>query len=128
MSKARRDVLRCLREIIRDRRKSIDAGNYESYGDDFLGRLLADRDRRLAVNGRPPGERETEDDQLTDQCRTFFFAGAESVQMTVCWAIVCLSFYSDWQDRIRAEEQQVLQDALPDGAQLAKLKQVRNCF
>lgn len=126
ISKEKGEVLRCLRQIISGRRNSIQSGNYESYGDDFLGLLLADRDRRLALEGRPPGDLETEDEHITDQCRTVFFAGQDTLYNVSQWAIVFLGHYTDWQERIRAEVQEAFQGGSPDGDQLMKLKQVSN--
>lgn len=129
ISKEKREVLRCLQDIIHGRRNSIQSGSYESYGNDLLGLLLADRDRRLAVDGRPPGQLETEDEHITDQLRSFFFAGFDSAHTALSWATVLLSHYTDWQEQIRAEVQEAFQGASPDGDQLLKLKQVsdRRC-
>ncbi|CAM6089902.1 unnamed protein product [Calypogeia fissa] len=118
------ELLKCLREIIQERRKSIEPGNVESYGGDLLGVLLADRDQRLAEKGRPPGEFETEDEHLTDQCRTFFLAGAETIHSALGWSTVLMAHYIDWQERIRAEVQEVFGDTPPNGDKLVKLKQL----
>lgn len=125
ISKEKGEVLRCLRESIQDRRDSIQSGS--DYGNDLLGLLLADRDKRLALKGRPPGELETEDEHITDQCRSFFFAGFDSIHTALSWATVLLAHYTDWQERIRAEVQETFRGEWPDGDQLLKLKQVMKC-
>jgi hypothetical protein len=54
IGKEKAELLSCLRDIIRERRKSIQPGNIDSYGDDLIGLLLADRDKRLAAAGLQP--------------------------------------------------------------------------
>lgn len=132
ISKEKEEVLRCYREVIQRRRKSIEPGNYESYGDDFLGLILADRDRRLAIDGRPQGDMvSTEDEYIIDQCRAFCFAGSDTILTALSWATVLLGHYTDWQERIRAEIQEACPGgSSPDGDSLIKLKQVSDhlCF
>lgn len=103
--KTRELVTKTLTEIIQERRRSVESGQRTSYGDDLLGVILTDGE---AHNANSKNTTKCTDEQLVDQCRTFFFAGHDTVQVSIAWTLVLLAHYPEWQDRIRQEVFDVL--------------------
>ncbi|KAL3694199.1 hypothetical protein R1sor_007850 [Riccia sorocarpa] len=120
IQKTRDQVTKSLMEIIDERRRAVKLGERDSYGDDLLGVILADGE---AHNSNPMFKKWT-DEQLVDQCRTFFFAGHDTVRVSISWVLIMLAHYTDWQQRIREEVIKVLGDDEANfhaGAKLQKL-------
>ncbi|KAG6553035.1 hypothetical protein Mapa_005372 [Marchantia paleacea] len=102
--KTRELVTKTLTEIIQERRRLVESGQRTSYGDDLLGVILTDGEAHDANSKNT----KCTDEQLVDQCRTFFFAGHDTVQVSIAWTLVLLAHYPDWQERIRQEVFDVL--------------------
>ena len=88
-----------LHEIIDNRRKSSTQTKTGShYGDDLLGRMLA-----AASDGWDEDVVEFNLASVFNNCKLFFFAGQDTVAVTVLYTMMMLARYPEWQDRARQE-------------------------
>ncbi|TYI99779.1 hypothetical protein E1A91_A13G041000v1 [Gossypium mustelinum] len=88
-------------------------GEADNFGRDFLGLLVnayheADQKNRLSIQ------------DLVDECKTFYFAGQETVNSLLAWATLLLAIHTDWQDKARAEVIEVFGNQNPDSEGMAK--------
>ncbi|KAB2047378.1 hypothetical protein ES319_A13G040800v1 [Gossypium barbadense] len=65
---------------------------------------------------------------LVDECKTFYFAGQETVNSLLAWATLLLAIHTDWQDRARAEVIEVFGNQNPNFEGMAKLKTVSKLY
>ncbi|TYI99772.1 hypothetical protein E1A91_A13G040400v1 [Gossypium mustelinum] len=91
--------------IVEKREKRVVTGEADNFGCDFLGLLVnayheADEKNRLSIQ------------DLVDECRTFYFAGQETVNSLLAWATLLLAIHTDWQDRARAEITMIINETL----------------
>ncbi|KAL6186714.1 hypothetical protein ACLB2K_042833 [Fragaria x ananassa] len=87
----------------------------KSFGSDFLG-LLMKAHHDVDVN-----QRITEDD-LVDECKTFYFAGQETANSLLAWTVFLLAFNTDWQEEERTEVLQLFGKQTPNPDGISKLK------
>ncbi|XP_020223786.1 cytokinin hydroxylase [Cajanus cajan] len=109
------EVETLLMEIIQSRKDCVEIGRSNSYGNDLLGMLLNEMQKKK-------GSGNSINLQLVmDQCKTFFFAGHETTALLLTWTVMLLASNTSWQDRVRAEVKSVCDGGIPSLDQLSKL-------
>ncbi|KAL5730337.1 hypothetical protein ACHQM5_003171 [Ranunculus cassubicifolius] len=109
------EVERLLMEIIQSRKDCAEIGRSTSYGNDLLGMLLSETQKKRA-NGFGFNLQ-----LLMDECKTFFFTGHETTALLLTWTVMLLATNPDWQEKVRAELLQVCNGETPSPEQLSKL-------
>lgn len=112
-------------EIIQSRKDCVEVGRSNSYGNDLLGLLLNEMQKKKC--GAGAGGFNLNLQLIMDECKTFFFAGHETTALLLTWTLMLLASNPSWQDKIRAEVKQVCcngADQPPSVDQLSKLTQV----
>ncbi|KAE8662387.1 Cytokinin hydroxylase [Hibiscus syriacus] len=71
-----------------------------SHGNDLLGVLLNEIEKR-------GDEFKLNMQLIMDECKTFFFAGHETTALLVTWTVMLLATNPAWQDKVRAQLQQL---------------------
>ncbi|XP_057784040.1 cytokinin hydroxylase-like [Salvia miltiorrhiza] len=113
------EVERLLMEIIQSRKDCVEIGRSSSYGNDLLGMLLNEMQKKKSGNGFSLNLQ-----VIMDECKTFFFAGHDTTALLLTWTIMLLATNPSWQHKIRAQLNQVC-DAAPLSVQhLSKLTQL----
>ncbi|KAI6686319.1 hypothetical protein NL676_032232 [Syzygium grande] len=95
--------------------KKVMAGEADDYGNDFLGQLVKayhdkDESKKITVDG------------LVDECKTFYFAGHETITAMLTWVTFLLASHPDWQEEARKEVLDVFRNDDPDPDGIAKLR------
>lgn len=107
-------------EIIQSRKDCVEIGRSSSYGNDLLGLLLNEMQRKKGIgNGFSLNLQ-----LIMDECKTFFFAGHETTALLLTWTVMLLASNPSWQDRVRAEVKQVCNGETPSVDHLSKLSLV----
>ena len=105
-------------EIIQSRKDCVEIGRSSSYGNDLLGILLNEmqkkRDSGFSLNSQ----------LIMDECKTFFFAGHETTALLLTWAVMLLASNTSWQEKVRAEVKEVCNGETPSVDHLSKLSLV----
>ncbi|KAA8547807.1 hypothetical protein F0562_004236 [Nyssa sinensis] len=109
------EVERLLMEIIQSRKDCVEIGRSSSYGNDLLGMLLNEMQRKRG-NGFSLNLQ-----LIMDECKTFFFAGHETTALLLTWTIMLLASNPSWQDKVRAEVKLVCNGGAPSVDHLSKL-------
>ncbi|KAL5726160.1 hypothetical protein ACHQM5_009228 [Ranunculus cassubicifolius] len=109
------EVERLLMEIIQSRKDCAEIGRSTSYGNDLLGMLLSETQKKRA-NGFSFNLQ-----LLMDECKTFFFTGHETTALLLTWTVMLLATNPDWQEKVRAELLQVCNGETPSPEHLSKL-------
>jgi len=65
------------------------------------------------------------DSFIVDNCKNIYLAGYETTAVSAVWCLMLLASNQDWQDRVRAEVQEICRGRIPDFSMLGKMKQVR---
>ena len=109
-------------EIIQSRRDCVEIGRSSSYGNDLLGMLLNEMQKKkldgnngLSLNLQI----------IMDECKTFFFAGHETTALLLTWTVMLLATNPTWQNKVRAEVMAVCGSETPSFHHLSKLSLVR---
>eukprot|EP01018_Ginkgo_biloba_P021383 Gb_19483 [translate_table: standard] len=110
------EVERMLLEIIQARRDSVHVGRSISYGNDLLGLMLSETETGSHSTAKLTNQ------QLMDECKTFFFTGHETTAILMTWTMMLLASNPEWQDKARAEVLSVCQGRPPSPTHLPKLK------
>ncbi|KAK3035221.1 hypothetical protein RJ639_033855 [Escallonia herrerae] len=109
------EVERLLMEIIQSRKDCVEVGRSSSYGNDLLGLLLNEMQKKrgsgFGLNLQ----------LIMDECKTFFFAGHETTALLLTWTVMLLASNSSWQDKVRDELNRVCNGAVPSVDHLSKL-------
>lgn len=105
-----------LMEIIQSRKDGVEIGRSSSYGNDLLGMLLNEMQKKKNGNGLSLNLQ-----IIMDECKTFFFAGHETTALLLTWTIMLLATNPSWQDRVRAELNAVCNSQTPSLHHLSKL-------
>ncbi|KAI4346870.1 hypothetical protein L6164_007733 [Bauhinia variegata] len=109
------EVERLLTEIIQSRKDCVEIGRSSSYGNDLLGMLLNEMQKKRG-NGFSLNLQ-----LIMDECKTFFFAGHETTALLLTWTVMLLASNPTWQDKIRSQVKEVCSDGIPSIDQLSKL-------
>ncbi|TYJ14753.1 hypothetical protein E1A91_A10G138400v1 [Gossypium mustelinum] len=113
--KLAREIQDLVIEIVKKRENKVASGGAESFGCDFLGLLVK------AFNN-PDEKNKISMEDLVDECKTFYFAGQETVNASLAWAVLVLAIHRDWQDKARREVMEIFGSQYPHSEGLAKLK------
>ena len=108
-----------LMEIIEGRRGCVEMGRSDSYGNDLLGILMNEMEKKKKKDGFSLNLQ-----LIMDECKTFFFAGHETTALLLTWTVMLLASNPDWQERLRDEVAQVCNGAEPSVGHLPKLSLV----
>ncbi|KAL1536907.1 cytokinin hydroxylase-like [Salvia divinorum] len=111
------EVERLLMEIIESRKDCVEMGRSSSYGDDLLGMLLNEMQKKnkSGLNLQV----------IMDECKTFFFAGHDTTALLLTWTMMLLATNPSWQQRIRAQVKQVCNGAPLSVEHLSKLTELK---
>lgn len=61
---------------------------------------------------------------IVDNCKNIYQAGYETTAVSATWCLMLLASNPQWQERVRAEVQQVCNGQIPDYDMIRKMKQV----
>lgn len=103
-------------EIIQSRKDRVEIGRSSSYGNDLLGMLLNEMQKKRSSNGFSLNLQ-----LIMDECKTFFFAGHETTALLLTWTVMLLASNPSWQDKVREEVNQVCKGGSPTVEHLPKL-------
>ncbi|KAK8522813.1 hypothetical protein V6N12_056508 [Hibiscus sabdariffa] len=104
-------------KMVRKREEKVENKESDNFGHDFLGLLLN------AYHESDEKNRLLEQD-LVDECKTFYFAGHETTNSLLAWTFLLLATHTDWQDRARTEVLEVFGNRNPDSEGISKLKTI----
>ncbi|KAL0741567.1 hypothetical protein Bca4012_083080 [Brassica carinata] len=114
----KKEVERLLIEVIQSRRDCAEMGRSSTHGNDLLGLLLDEMDSDMNnIN-----DNNNNLHLIMDECKTFFFAGHETIALLLTWTMMLLADNSAWQENVRDEIRDVCGcKGLPSVDQLSKL-------
>ncbi|XP_051127243.1 cytokinin hydroxylase [Andrographis paniculata] len=111
----KKEVERQLMEIIQSRKDRVEVGRSSSYGNDMLGMLLEEMQKKrsdgFSLNLQI----------IMDECKTFFFAGHDTTARLLTWTLMLLATNPHWQEKVRAEVQDLCHGGPPSLDHLSKL-------
>ena len=113
------EIKSLVKNIIRKREKAMREG--EAPNDDLLGILLESNFREIREHGNNKNMGMSIED-VTEECKLFYFVGQETTSVLLTWTMVLLSRFSDWQVRAREEVLQIFGNNNPDFDGLVHLK------
>ncbi|KAK8483416.1 hypothetical protein V6N11_021234 [Hibiscus sabdariffa] len=108
-------IHKCVMQIVKKREERVSNGEASSFGTDFLGLLLTayhDTDKKNKLS----------EQDLVDECKTFYFAGQETTNSSLAWTVFLLATHPDWQEKARREVMEVFGDRNPNPEGIGKLK------
>ncbi|KAE8710155.1 CYP749A22 protein [Hibiscus syriacus] len=113
--KLAKGIHKCVMEIVKKREEKVANGEANNFGTDFLGLLLNayhDTDKKNKLS----------EQDLVDECKTFYFAGQETTNSSLAWTVFLLATHPDWQDKARREVIEVFGGRNPNPEGIGKLK------
>ncbi|GMI64310.1 PHYB ACTIVATION TAGGED SUPPRESSOR 1 [Hibiscus trionum] len=113
--KLTKEIRDCVMKIVKKREDRVVNGEADRFGNDFLGLLVnayhdSDDKNRLSM------------EDLVDECKTFYFAGQETVNSLLGWTVLLLAIHEDWQEKARREVIDIFGNRNPDSEGVSKLK------
>uniref|UniRef100_A0A0E0MYX8 Chalcone/stilbene synthase N-terminal domain-containing protein n=1 Tax=Oryza rufipogon TaxID=4529 RepID=A0A0E0MYX8_ORYRU len=118
MYQMNKEIESILRGMIGKRMQAMKEG--ESTKDDLLGILLESNTRHMEVNGQSNQGLTIKD--IMEECKLFYFAGADTTSVLLTWIMLLLSMHPEWQDRAREEILGLFGKNKPDYDGLSRLK------
>ncbi|MBA0797512.1 hypothetical protein Gohar_008204 [Gossypium harknessii] len=105
----------CVSKIVKTREDKVVKGEADNFGIDFLGLLInayhdTDENNKLSL------------EDLVDECKTFYFAGQDTVNSLLAWMVLLLASHGDWQEKARREVIEIFGNQYPNSEGLSKLK------
>ncbi|MBA0827647.1 hypothetical protein Goarm_012409 [Gossypium armourianum] len=105
----------CVSKIVKTREDKVVKGEVDNFGIDFLGLLInayhdTDENNKLSL------------EDLVDECKTFYFAGQDTVNSLLAWMVLLLASHGDWQEKARREVIEIFGNQYPNSEGLSKLK------
>ncbi|OMO57958.1 Cytochrome P450 [Corchorus olitorius] len=105
----------CVMEMVKKREEKVFSGEANSFGSDFLGSLInafhdPDKNNRLS------------EQELVDNCKTFYFGGHETTTAALAWTVLLLAIHQDWQEKARKEVFEVFGNQNPHSEGIARLR------
>ncbi|KAE8673287.1 CYP749A22 protein [Hibiscus syriacus] len=113
--KLAKEIHKCVMEIVKKREEKLTNDEDNNFGTDFLGLLLN------AYHDTDKNKKFSEQD-LVDECKTFYFAGQETTSSSLAWTVFLLATHPDWQDKARQEVIEVFGERNPNPEGIGKLK------
>ncbi|KAL1569803.1 cytokinin hydroxylase-like [Salvia divinorum] len=113
------EVERLLMEIIQSRKDCVEIGRSSSHGNDLLGMLLNEMQKKKSGNGFSLNLQ-----VIMDECKTFFFAGHDTTALLLTWTMMLLATNPPWQHKIRAQLKQLCNGSPLCVEHLSKLTQL----
>ncbi|KAJ6369710.1 hypothetical protein OIU76_028041 [Salix suchowensis] len=108
--------------IIQSRKDCVEIGRSSSYGNDLLGMLVNEMESRR-IDGFNINLQ-----LIMDECKTFFFAGHETTSLLLTWTIMLLASNPTWQEKVRAEVNEVCNGEAPSIDHLSKFNLVSEIY
>ncbi|KAK8987954.1 hypothetical protein V6N11_065558 [Hibiscus sabdariffa] len=110
-------IQECVMNIVKKREDKVVNGEADNFGNDFLGLLVSayhdsEEKNRLSL------------EDLVGECKTFYFAGQETVTSLLAWIVFLLAVHGDWQEKARREVLQIFGNQNPDPDGITKLKTI----
>uniref|UniRef100_A0A0E0JKV3 Cytochrome P450 n=1 Tax=Oryza punctata TaxID=4537 RepID=A0A0E0JKV3_ORYPU len=118
MHQINKEIESILRGIIGKRMQATKEG--ESTKDDLLGILLESNTKHTEENGQSSQGLTIKD--IMEECKLFYFAGAETTSVLLTWTMLLLSMHPEWQDRAREEILGLFGKNKPEYDGLSRLK------
>lgn len=97
-----KEMIDQLSRIVKKREETLKRGEKVNK-DDLLSVLMEATRKEMQEEGSGMSMEE-----VIDECKVFYSAGADSTARLLVWTIVCLSKHTDWQSRAREEVFQVM--------------------
>ncbi|GMI64302.1 cytochrome P450, family 72, subfamily A, polypeptide 10 [Hibiscus trionum] len=115
--KLEKGIQECVMKMVKKREDKVGNGEAGNFGNDFLGLLVnayhdPDEKNRLSM------------EDLVGECKTFYFAGQETVNSLLAWIVFLLAIHGDWQEKARTEVIQIFGNRNPDSEGVSKLKTI----
>ncbi|PPS05166.1 hypothetical protein GOBAR_AA15488 [Gossypium barbadense] len=91
---------------------------------DCVMKIVKKREDKV-VNGEADSfETRRQMEDLVDECKTFYFAGQDTVNSILAWIVLHLATHGDWQDKARREVIDIFGNRNPDSKGISKLKTI----
>ncbi|OMO72107.1 Cytochrome P450 [Corchorus olitorius] len=103
-------------EIVKKREAKVFSGEASNFGTDFLGLLLN------AFHDDPDQKNKLSEQDLVDECKTFYFAGHETANSALAWTVLLLAIHQDWQEKARKEVIEVFGNQNPHSEGIGRLR------
>ena len=110
-------IRRLIAELTTARMAEIEAGTAP---DDLATKIMTTPDPVSGACFEP--------EEMVDQVAIFFLAGHETSASALAWALYMLALYPEWQDKVAHEASEIFNGALPDFADVGRLRVSRDCF
>lgn len=64
------------------------------------------------------------DQFIVDNCKNIYLAGFETTAVSATWCLMLLAAYPNWQEKVRAEVQEICNGQIPDSDMIRQMKLV----
>ncbi|PON79760.1 Cytochrome P450, E-class, group I [Parasponia andersonii] len=110
-----KEIENTIKEMVKKRENKAMTGEEDRYGSDFLGGLIkahhdASETQRISM------------EDVIDECKTFYFAGHETLNSLLAWTVFLLAIHTDWQEEVRKEVLNLFGQQNPNSEIIAKLR------